>query len=112
MIFQIYSTSIKTKLIYRFKGASSHKFLVDHLLKPLSECYVKRNEPTKFILDLVQVDVECLLTTQENDEDDLKVVDDFKAFLKTYVSQHDIEVTLPDHFRIIDVRCLCINCLF
>ena len=110
MIFQIYSTFIKTKL-YRFRGASAHKFLVDHLLKPLSECYVKRNEPTKFILDLVQVDVECLLTTQEN-EDDFKVVADFKAFLKTYVSQHDIEVTLPDHFRIIDVRCLCISYLF
>ena len=83
--------------------------MVDHLLKPLSECYVKRNEPTKFILDLVRVDVECLLTTRENDEDDLKVVDDFKAFLNIYVSQHDIDVTLPDHFHIFDVSFLCIK---
>ena len=98
--------------MYRFRGASAHKFLIDHLLKPLSECYVKRNESTKFILDLVQVDVDCLLITRENNEDDFKVVDDFKAFLKTYVSQHDIEIILPNHFQIINVGCLCINYLF
>ena len=76
---------------------------MDHLLIPLSVCYVKRNEPITFILHLLQVNVECLLIIRDNDKDDVKVVENFEVFLHRYISEHNIVAKLPEHFHQIKV---------
>ena len=57
----------------------------------------------RFILDLVQLNVESLLIICENNEDDLKVVKDFKEFLHIYSSKHNIGAKIPPHFQKIQV---------
>lgn len=76
------------ELVFRFRGASTHKFLIDHLLIPLSKHYANNDQPVVFIIELLQLDVEHLLEICLESKEDTKVVTDFTNYLKEYITQY------------------------
>ena len=95
---------LKYFFLYSFQGASNHKFLVDHLLIPLSKCYVSRNEVTSFVLHLLQLEAESLLEIKE--DSDNETVREFCVFFNKYLSSNDAKSLLVEHetFSKIQVR--------
>lgn len=59
------------------------------ILKPLSKCYSSAEE---YIINLVQLDVKHFLVVRkenaEENADDVKVIQEFSAFLRDYISRH------------------------
>lgn len=92
-----------------FRGASAHYFLVQFLLKPVAELYLKNNKAKDYIIELVQLDVKSLLTVEPNNEEDIKVVEEFTKFLKDCVVQHNgVTLTKPETFKQIKVSIMLI----
>ena len=75
-------------MFYSFRGASTHKFLIDHVLVPLSEAYASKCQSKEFLVDLIQLNVKHLLEIrQQYVEEDTAVVTDFSNFLKEYIKK-------------------------
>ena len=91
---------IKHKLIcftFRFPTASDHTFLIDSIIKPLSQLYASRNDAFGFLQDVTSITAKNLLCGSS--VDDKQVQDDFTKFLKKYCTQHKLSQKIPEIFQ-------------